>query len=74
MIKPLSFLFLLSLPVTLWAQQQDLSGIYFIDTHNDVLSKQISSGADLSLVQKDLELDLPKARQGHLAAQVFSIW
>lgn len=48
--------------------------VYWIDTHNDVLSKQVRSGEDLALFQKDVQLDLPKARKGHMAAQVFSIW
>jgi xylan 1,4-beta-xylosidase len=52
----------------------DLSGIYFIDTHNDILSKQIVGGQNLALEQPGLALDLPKARKGHLAAQEFSIW
>ena len=48
--------------------------IYWIDTHNDVLSEQIRSGEDLAKFQKDVRLDLPKARKANMAAQVFSIW
>ena len=48
--------------------------VYFIDTHNDVLSKQMVNPVDLSKEQTSTEFDLPKARRGNLAAQVFSIW
>ncbi len=58
-----------SVPAQIQAQQ-----IPFIDTHNDVLSKQIRSGADLALLQKDLQFDLVKAGESHMAGQVFSIW
>ncbi len=46
----------------------------FIDTHNDVLSKQIENGANLAIHQPDLNFDLLKASEGNLGAQVFSIW
>ena len=46
----------------------------FIDTHNDVLSKQIENGADLAIHQPALNFDLLKASDGNLGAQVFSIW
>jgi membrane dipeptidase len=48
--------------------------IPFIDTHNDVLSRQIRLGSDLAVEQKDLQLDLVKAKEAHMAGQVFSIW
>ncbi|MEO6453992.1 MAG: dipeptidase [Ginsengibacter sp.] len=47
--------------------------IIFIDTHNDVFSKQIITGADLA-IEQETDFDLPKAKRGMLAAQVFSIW
>jgi membrane dipeptidase len=46
----------------------------FIDTHNDVLSKQIENGANLAIDQPTLNFDLLKAAKGNLGAQVFSIW
>lgn len=48
--------------------------IFFIDTHNDALSKQIISGADLATEQYNAAFDLPKAEKGKLKAQVFSVW
>jgi membrane dipeptidase len=54
--------------------QENGDKIYFIDTHNDVLSKQIVKPVDLSQEQPGTEFDLPKAKKGNLAAQVFSIW
>lgn len=51
-----------------------LRDIYFVDTHNDILSTEIVGGQDLAREQPGLALDLPKAREGHLAAQEFSIW
>ncbi|MEO6721719.1 MAG: dipeptidase [Ferruginibacter sp.] len=56
------------------AQQATEENIMFIDTHNDVLSKQITGGADLAINQPALNFDLPKAKKGNLGAQVFSIW
>jgi membrane dipeptidase len=56
------------------AQKTATENVMFIDTHNDVLSKQIISGADLANNQPDLNFDLPKANKGSLVAQVFSIW
>lgn len=57
-----------TLPVT---AQRD---IRWIDTHDDVLSKQVRSGEDLGKLQPDVQFDLVKAREGNMAAQVFSIW
>lgn len=48
--------------------------IRWIDTHDDVLSKQVRSGEDLGKLQPDVQLDLVKAKEGNMAAQVFSIW
>ncbi|MEO7523423.1 MAG: membrane dipeptidase, partial [Ferruginibacter sp.] len=69
-------LFFLLLMAHLSAVSQDIekNKIIFIDTHNDVLSKQIIGGADLAVSQPDLNFDLPKAAKGNLGAQVFSIW
>ena len=39
-----------------------------------MLSKQIITGADLAKEQPETNFDLPKAKRGKLAAQVFSIW
>ena len=67
---------ILSLVLTMsfsWATAQK-NEIIFIDTHNDVLSKQIENGADLVISQPELNFDLPKAAKGNLGAQVFSIW
>ena len=52
----------------------NISEVSFIDTHNDVLTRQLAGGQDLGVSQPGLSFDLPKAAQGHLAAQVFSIW
>lgn len=46
----------------------------FIDTHNDILSNQIITGIDLAKEQPSVNFDLPKAKRGHLAGQIFSIW
>src|SRR4051794_1073054 len=54
--------------------QSGKAKIYFIDTHNDVLSKEIITGVDLAKEQPETNFDLPKAKEGTLAAQVFSIW
>lgn len=47
-----------------------------VDTHNDVLSNEIITGFDIGKLQpKDVSnLDLVRAKQGGLDAQVFSIW
>jgi membrane dipeptidase len=47
-----------------------------VDTHNDVLSNEIIQGFDIGKLQpKDVSnLDLVRAKQGGLDAQVFSIW
>jgi membrane dipeptidase len=47
-----------------------------VDTHNDVLSNEIIQGFDIGKLQpRDVSnLDLVRAKQGGLDAQVFSIW
>lgn len=66
------FLQLLFLAAT--AQKKEANSFTFIDTHNDVLSKQLLTGADLAVYQPELNFDLVKAAKGKLGAQVFSIW
>jgi membrane dipeptidase len=46
----------------------------FIDTHNDALSNQLITGADLGKLQTMGNFDLVRAKQGGLDVQVFSIW
>lgn len=45
-----------------------------VDTHNDALSNELITGNDLGKLQKDGQLDLVRAKEGGLDAQVFSIW
>lgn len=45
-----------------------------VDTHNDVLSYQLLTGADLGQLQNTGNFDLVRAAEGGLSAQVFSIW
>lgn len=56
------------------AQEKIPGDLVFIDTHNDVLSRQILNGADLATEQPALHFDLNKSVRGRLGAQVFSIW
>ncbi|MDO9375042.1 MAG: dipeptidase [Ferruginibacter sp.] len=72
MLRPFLIAFVLHISFSCLAQQAD--DIYFIDTHNDVLSKQVKSGVDISVSQPGLDFDLPKATKGNLRAQMFSIW
>ncbi|MEP7141825.1 MAG: dipeptidase [Ferruginibacter sp.] len=73
MLKLYAFVFLLPF-CSLASAQNTGEKFIFIDTHNDVLSKQILIGADLAVSQPDLNFDLVKASKGNLAGQVFSIW
>ena len=57
-----------------YTQENGAKSILFIDTHNDVISKQLLLGADLLVSQPRLNFDLPRAIKGNLAAQVFSIF
>ena len=57
-----------------YTQENGGKPILFIDTHNDVISKQLLTGADLLVSQPRLNFDLPRAIKGNLAAQVFSIF
>ncbi|MCW3106807.1 MAG: rane dipeptidase [Segetibacter sp.] len=74
MLKLYAFLLMLYPFLLAEAQQEENAKVFFIDTHNDVLSKQVSNGADLSLSQPSLNFDLVKASKGNLGAQVFSVW
>ncbi|MEO6329636.1 MAG: dipeptidase [Ginsengibacter sp.] len=70
-----SFLFFIISAFSFITQAQSkVDKLIFIDTHNDVISKQMITGADLAKEQPETDLDLPKAKRGMLAAQVFSIW
>jgi len=45
-----------------------------IDTHNDALSNQLITGADLAKQQTVGNFDLVRAKEGGLDVQVFSVW
>jgi membrane dipeptidase len=45
-----------------------------IDTHNDALSNELITKADLGKMQTTGNFDLVRAKQGGLDAQVFSVW
>jgi len=45
-----------------------------VDTHNDALSNELITKVDLSKRQTIGDLDLPRAKEGGLDVQVFSIW
>ncbi len=45
-----------------------------IDTHGDILSDQIKSGIDVGQRQQGGNFDLPRAKEGGLDGQVFSVW
>lgn len=45
-----------------------------VDTHNDAISNELITKADLSKLQPMGNLDLVRAKKGGLDAQVFSIW
>src|ERR1700759_2239461 len=45
-----------------------------VDTHNDALSNELITKVDLSKRQTIGNLDLPRAKEGGLDVQVFSIW
>lgn len=77
MKKQLTFL-AVALCLSVNAHSQDVNKIHkkaiLIDTHDDVLSRQIKSGYDLAEEQPEYDFDLVKAKRGGLDAQVFSIW
>lgn len=45
-----------------------------VDTHNDALTNQLTSKADLAQLQSAGNFDLVRAKEGGLNVQVFSIW
>lgn len=45
-----------------------------VDTHGDILSDQIHSGADVGKLLSKGNFDLVRAKRGGLDAQVFSVW
>ncbi|MDB5030854.1 dipeptidase [Mucilaginibacter sp.] len=60
---------ILLLPLALNTKAQLL-----VDTHNDAISNQLITGADLGKLQPIGNFDLVRAKQGGLNAQIFSIW
>lgn len=60
------------------ASAQDTAAVHrhfvLADTHNDALSNQIVTGANLAKRQADGNFDLVRAKEGGLDVQVFSIW
>jgi len=45
-----------------------------VDTHNDILSNELITHLDIGKLQTTGNLDLVRAKEGGLKAQVFSIW
>jgi membrane dipeptidase len=56
------------------AQERRAEDIFFIDTHNDVLSKVVSNDLGAREMGADAGFDFAKAAKGNLVAQVFSVW
>ncbi|MEJ7588622.1 MAG: dipeptidase [Ferruginibacter sp.] len=73
MIKLFILFLMLSICLLMTAQHKK-PNINIIDTHNDVMSMQILTGANLATSQPELNFDLVKAAKGNLVAQVFSVW
>src|ERR1700740_604519 len=73
-----NLLLLLPLLLALNTKAQDAKTIHFnailVDTHNDALSNELITKADLSKRQTIGNLDLVRAKEGGLDVQVFSIW
>ncbi|HJP63450.1 MAG TPA: dipeptidase [Mucilaginibacter sp.] len=71
-------LLLLPLLLLLKANAQNAKQIHqkaiLVDTHNDALSNELITKADLSKRQSIGNLDLPRAKEGGLDVQMFSIW
>ncbi|PYF72584.1 dipeptidase [Pedobacter nutrimenti] len=66
-----------SYPVSAYRKNRNTKAVlprFFIDTHNDILSSQQLSDADLGKLQQTGNFDLVRARRGGLSAQVFSVW
>lgn len=75
-MKKFSFLILLSLSTSLFAQ--DVNKIHrkaiVVDTHGDILFNQINNGLDVGKLQNSGNFDLVRATKGGLDVQVFSVW
>ena len=73
-----NLLYLLFLITTATASAQDTTAIHrhflLADTHNDALSNQLITGANLAKRQSEGNFDLVRAKEGGLDVQVFSIW
>lgn len=74
MKKLLLPLLLVSLKLSAQNAQQIHQKAILIDTHNDVLSTQLITKADLGKRQDAGNFDLIRAQEGGLDAQIFSIW
>ncbi|WP_374951160.1 dipeptidase [Mucilaginibacter sp.] len=63
---------------TLFAYAQNAQKIHrkaiLVDTHNDAISNQLITKADLGKLQTEGNFDLIRAKQAGLDVQVFSIW
>jgi membrane dipeptidase len=75
-MKKLLLPFLLLFTLATFAQNvnQIHQKAILIDTHNDAISNQLITKADLGKLQTTGNFDLVRARQGGLDVQVFSIW
>jgi membrane dipeptidase len=77
-MKRLLLLLPLLLLLIVAASAQNAKAIHFnailVDTHNDALSNELITKVDLSKRQTIGNLDLPRAKEGGLDVQVFSIW
>ncbi|WCT14739.1 dipeptidase [Mucilaginibacter jinjuensis] len=73
-----NLLYLLFLITITTVSAQDTAAIHrhfvLADTHNDALSNQIITRADLAKKQTDGNFDLVRAKEGGLDVQVFSVW
>jgi len=68
-MKKILSILLLAISFHSFAQQHLLA-----DTHNDALTNQLTSKADLARLQTAGNFDLVRAKEGGLNVQVFSIW
>src|SRR5258708_23074068 len=70
----LPLLLLLFIKTSAQNAQQIHKRAILVDTHNDALSNELITKVDLSKRQTIGNLDLPRAKEGGLDVQVFSIW
>jgi membrane dipeptidase len=70
----LSLLFIASLQSYAQSAMEIHQRAILVDTHNDVLSNEQINHLDIGKLQTDGQLDLVRAKEGGLDAQVFSIW